>query len=344
MNIFVFASLQEDAGKTSIITGIAKNQTGKFVYIKPYGDRLVYLKKRLWDYDAALITGIFGLNASPEEMSIGFEHSKLRFMYDREGIRSKLQELIGATGDEQVTVFIEGGKDLIYGSSVNMDAASVAELVGGKLVLVVSGDDSTIMDTLAHFRDHIHLKNVELHGVIINKINDLQDFREVFLPDIQEMGFNILGMIPNTPSISQLTVEYLAKQLFAKVIAGDSGLSKIIENVFVGAMSVNAAQRNPLFKKENKLIITSGDRSDMILAAIQENSSCIILTNNILPTATIISKASQKNIPLLVVPQDTYSIAMQVYRLKGLLTKDDMERISLLKEIIKEHVDVHAFE
>jgi BioD-like phosphotransacetylase family protein len=82
MKNIVFGSISENAGKTSVIVGLAKAFGKNFGYLKPFGDRLIYRKKRLWDYDSAIITSVFGLEQSSEEMTIGFEHAKLRFMYD----------------------------------------------------------------------------------------------------------------------------------------------------------------------------------------------------------------------------------------------------------------------
>lgn len=75
------ASTNKSAGKTSLIVGLAEALKKNCGYMKPFGDRLLYHKKRLWDYDAALVTGIFGMEEKAEEITIGFEHSKLRYMY-----------------------------------------------------------------------------------------------------------------------------------------------------------------------------------------------------------------------------------------------------------------------
>lgn len=98
MDKYVVTSLRQGAGKTSIIIGLAKALNRKIGYIKPLGERLLYRKKRLWDYDAALITGIFHLQENPEEMSIGFLHSKLHFMLDENGTREKVMELQAGVG------------------------------------------------------------------------------------------------------------------------------------------------------------------------------------------------------------------------------------------------------
>ena len=93
MDTFVVTSMRPSAGKTSIIIGITKALNRKIGYIKPFGERFLYRKKRMWDYDAALITNIFGLDENPEDMSIGFHHAKLLFMLDEATTGEKLREL-----------------------------------------------------------------------------------------------------------------------------------------------------------------------------------------------------------------------------------------------------------
>ena len=93
MDTFVVTSLRPSAGKTSIIIGITKVLNRKIGYIKPFGERFLYRKKRMWDYDAALITNIFGLDENPEDMSIGFHHAKLIYMLDEATTGEKLREL-----------------------------------------------------------------------------------------------------------------------------------------------------------------------------------------------------------------------------------------------------------
>jgi BioD-like phosphotransacetylase family protein len=107
-------------------------------------------------------------------------------------------------------------------------------------------------------------------------------------------------------------------------------------------MSGDAASRLPLFKIEHKLAITGGDRSDMIVAALESSTSGIILTNNIIPPQNIIAKAAEKNIPLLLVPFDTFRSAKQVDDMTPLLTKDDTMRIDLLQKLIEQNVDIKA--
>ena len=89
-------------------------------------------------------------------------------------------------------------------------------------------------------------------------------------------------------------------------------------------------------------MITGGDRTDMILASLESDTSGIILTNNILPPSNIIYKATERNIPLLMVLSDTYQTAKQIENLEPLLTKDDTDKVELLRRLCQKHLDLNA--
>lgn len=341
MNKLVIASMERSAGKTSMVIGIAKALGKKMGYMKPFGDRLVYRKKRAWDYDAALLTNIFGLQDNPEDMTIGFEHSKLRYMYDESKRKEKLVEMAKHAGGDKDITFIEGGRDLSYGASVHLDALSVARYTDTKLVFVISGNDDAIVDHISFLKKYVDAKGANLAGVIINKVHDIKSFKDGYLSEIKQRGINVLGVVPQHEELIHLSAGYLAERMFAKVITGESALNNEIRNIVIGAMSVNATH-HPSFKKEKNLVITSGDRSDMILTAIETGASCIMLTNSILPTSNIISAAREKNVPMLLVPQDTYHTASQIDDIEPLMTKDDKDKINTVEKLVKENVELKA--
>ncbi len=338
MDKIVVASMRKSAGKTSVIVGIAAALNKKMAYIKPFGERMLYRKKRLWDYDAALMTGIFGLKEDPVNMSIGFDHSKLRYMYNEEETRQKLLETTANIGGDREMLFVEGGRDLTYGISVHLDAISLAKYTGSKLYIVVSGEGDAILDDILFLKRHVNLSGVNLGGVILNKVQNLDEFQSTHLPAIHQMGMPVTGVLPYQSELTQFSVYYLADRLFAKVITGEGGLKRIVKTIIIGAWSADVFLKDPVFKRENKLVITGGDRTDMILAALESDTSGIILTNNILPPSNIISKASERNIPLLMVFSDTYQTARQIESLEPLLTKDDPEKVELLKQLVKKHL------
>jgi len=340
MEKVVIASMRKGAGKTSTIVGIAGALNRKMAYVKPFGDRMLYRKKRLWDYDSALISSLFGLKEDPVDMSIGFDHSKLRYMYDEEGTKQKLLEIIGSIGSDKEILFIEGGRDLAYGISVHLDTLSLVKYTGSKLFIVASGEEDTIIDDLLFLKRHVDLAGVKLAGVIINKVQHLDEFQSTHLPAVEKEGIRVIGVLPFQSELTYFSVYSLSERLFAKVITGEGGLKRVVKNIIIGAWSANVFLQNPLFKKENKLVITGGDRTDMILASLESDTSGIILTNNILPPSNIISKASERNIPLLMVFADTYQTARQIEGLEPLLTKDDSEKVELLKGLIQKHINI----
>jgi BioD-like phosphotransacetylase family protein len=345
MKSLVVASMERSAGKTSLIAGLGRSLRPGWSYMKPYGDRMVYLKKRLWDYDAAVMTQMFSLQSNPEDMTMGFGHSKLRYMYDAETRRARLRGMVERVGRGAELLVVEGGAGLRHGGSVGLDPVTVARELKARLVVVSGGDEDVVLDDLHFLKKDIDLKGVDFGGVVVNKVPSVQSFRESCLGEIEGLGIPILGIMPFEKELTYPSVGFLAEKLFAKAVTGVAGMDRVVRNIFVGAMSADPDHKNTLaniINKEHKLIITSGDRIDMILTALESDTSCILLTNNILPPSNIISKARDLGVPLLLVTQDTYSVATQINELEPMLTKHDAPKAALVERLVKDNVDLGA--
>ncbi len=341
MKSLIVASTREDAGKTSLIIGLAKALKMRFGYVKPLGDRFLYRKKRLWDYDAALLTTLFDLGEEPESISLGFDHSKLRYMYDRVSVLEALRGVIDRIGHDRDVVFLESGKDLSYGASVHLDPLTISQETGIPVLIVAGGGEDEIADDLAFIKRFVTSDEATVAGVIVNKVVHLEEFRTEHLGEIEEIGVEVFGALPYEADLHTLSVSTIADRLFARVLAGDEGLNRPIRTVVVGAMSVSAAVGDPRIAAPDKLVISSGDRSDMILAVLDAGGTAgIVLTNNIVPPASVTAKASELGIPLLLVPKDTYETALQVEAIRPLLTADDADKIERLEVLVSEHVDL----
>ena len=338
MDKLVIGSMGRGAGKTSLIIGMGRTLGRPFGYLKPFGDRMVYREKKVWDYDADLVMNIFGMKGNPEEMTIGFEHAKLRYMYDEEGRRKKLREMVSQTGED--LILVEGREYLRYGLSIGLDFISITRHIDGKLLIVIDGNEDVLMDDAVFVKNFVDMTGVAFKGVIFNKVQNVEDFRTVYLRKIEETGLRVLGVIPYEKELTYLTVNFLARRLFAKVITGENNLNRVVKNILVGAMSIDALFQTHLLQKEDKLVITSGDRADMILAAIESDAVCVVITNNILPHSNIIAKAYEHNIPMLMVPHDTYQVVTKINAIEPLLTKEDTPKIDLLGRLIETHVNL----
>jgi len=341
----IVASTREGAGKTSLLIGLTRALDKRFGYVKPLGDRPLYRKKRLWDHDASLLFRLLGLEQQPETASIGFDHSKIRYSYDRASALDALKGRVEDAGKGRDVVAIESGKDLSYGASLFLDPLTISQETGIPVLIVAGGQDDAIADDLAFVQRFVGTDEANVAGVIINKVAHPKDFRETHLPEIEKLGIEVFGVIPLREELLTRSVSTIAERLFARVLAGEAGLSGTVRTVAVGAMSADAAMSDPLIRLPDKLVITSGDRSDMILAAIDAGgTSAIVLTNNLVPPANVISRAEEAGIPLLLVPGDTYAVALQVERIESLVTPDEAVKIEILGDLVAKSVDLRGIE
>ena len=152
----------------------------------------------------------------------------------------------------------------------------------------------------------------------------------------------VLGIVPHRAELGYYSLRFLADKLFAKVLTCERNLGKIVKHIFIGAMAGDTAMQKPFFRKSDKLIITGGDRTDMILAAIETNSAGILLTNNILPPANILARVEESGIPMLLANTDTNEAARRIAGLQPLLTIEDRDRIELLRDLVGAHINVAA--
>lgn len=338
MNIYLIASTRENAGKTSFILGLAAARKKKYGYLKPFGDRLIYQRKKNWDYDASLIIKMWGLDVDPDLVTLGFNHAKLRFVHDEESARRVVGDMVKNASQGMDGLFIEGGKDIFYGASVSLDSLTLACYTDAEVIVVASGDHDRIMDDIQFIHKYFNMSACNLRGVVINKVHDPEDFKDTYMKSIVATGVPVLGVIPYEEKLSYYSMRYLADALFAKVMGGEKGLGNVVKHIFVGATSTEAGMRNPIFNQENKLIITSGDRDDMIVAALASDSAGVVLTNNIIPPSNIIAMAAEQNIPLLLVAHDTFQVAKQIDRLEALITPEDSDKIAILADLVGKNI------
>ncbi len=325
---FLITSLKKNSGKSSMSLALANCFNEKCGYAKPLGDRLFYRKKRLWDHDSAVMTKLLGLKENPDLMTIGFDHSKLKYMYDQKSIQGKLNSSFTELETDCDVLLIESGKDIFYGESINMSAHQIAKTANAKMIVVVSGQNDVICDDLAYIQNHIDKSLVA--GVIINNIADVNDFKETYNDYLNSLDIKILGIAPHVSELDDISMDHVCDLFLAKVIAGNAFLNKTVKHVDVGAMSINEVVKKNIFNKKDNLIITSGDRVDVILVALDCMPAGIILTNNILPPAHVISRAEERGVALLSVGMDTYQATEKINQVESLLYPNDKEKYSKL--------------
>jgi len=111
-----------------------------------------------------------------------------------------------------------------------------------------------------------------------------------------------------------------------------------VEAVLIGAMTPESATR--YFRKaRNELVITGGDRTDIVFAALEAGASALILTGNLYPSVKIFPRADDLSVPIILVPYDTYTTLQQVQRIVGRIKPRDKRRIGRAEKLVRENVD-----
>ena len=65
-------------------------------------------------------------------------------------------------------------------------------------------------------------------------------------------------------------------------------------------------------RQKNSAIIVGGDRSDVHLVALEGDSPCLVLTGNLYPNDIILTRSEVLEIPIIVVREDTYTVAKKM--------------------------------
>ena len=103
-----------------------------------------------------------------------------------------------------------------------------------------------------------------------------------------------------------VSIKELADCIQGEIINCSEQSGEQIENLMVGAMCVDPS---PLYFniKSEKAVITRGDRLDIQLGALETSTKCLILTGGEKPHPSVLQRADEKKVPILVVTNDTTS-------------------------------------
>lgn len=336
MKNIVISALDRKSGKTVAGYAIAKLAGKNIGYMKPIGSNVLYKDKKVLDYDALLFKEAFSLPEDAEELCMGMHHSKILHFY--QDVKRELLERHARLSEGKELFLIEGGEFLWKGASLSLDALSLVDALNAEIIFVVAGEYYEILDELQHI--HRIGMRVPVKGFVLNKMRDedMERIRE----DAQTLNLRFLGFIPYIKKLRATRVRHLVETLFARVVAGEEGLDRYVENVFIAALSAPEIKRHPDYRKENKLIITGGDRSDVITACLEEGTSAIILTNNIVPSANILARANEKRIPLISLRPDTYTVSKLIENIQPVILPDEREKLDEIERGAREHLDIQA--
>ena len=145
--------------------------------------------------------------------------------------------------------------------------------------------------------------------------------------------------------MSNPSVREVVDALNGKVLFGEHLLEGIVGSFSVGAMQL----RNYLTNiGPDNLVITPGDRADIILGVLQANKSAsyprmvgIVLTGGLLPEESIIKliEGLDDIIPIISVEENTFKAANKIGRINCKIRPGDQTKIQLSLETFYKHID-----
>lgn len=234
-------------------------------------------------------------------------------------------------------IVVEGTDFSGEGAAVELDSnIIIAKNLGIPAILVSSGVDKNMDEFIGNLHiayDSFTEKEVEVLSIVANKIQEknVQLVKDGIAKHLPE---NILvEVIPMINSLYNPTIREIVKEINAKLLFKSNQLNNQVASFNVGAMQL----RNYLTRLEdNCVVITPGDRADIILGALQANMSTnypkisgIILTGGLTPEEPILKLISglEQKIPMLVTDGATFEITNKIGAIKSHIYADNKSRI-----------------
>ena len=201
-------------------------------------------------------------------------------------------------------------------------------------------------------------------GCIVNKINAPIDDNGVLRQDLagtnehssqQQMEvfqlfgrspIRVLGYIPWNDQIIAPRVIDVANHLNAKVInEGEINARRLTSITFCARSIPNMVENF----SANKLLVASGDRSDVIVSACLAAMNgvkigALLLTNGYEPEQPVLDLCQQAmvtGLPILLVDTNTWQTSIDLQSFNHEVPDDDVERINKVDEFVASHIDKH---
>ncbi len=351
--VFIAATRQND-GKTTTSLGllsVLQKRYPRIGYIKPVGQRFVEVAEHKIDEDTVLMDSVYKLDCPLVDMSpIAIEPDFTRKYLqssNRDILVKKIEKAFDRVSWEKQFVLCEGSGHAGVGSVFDLSNAQVAKVLNAKVVIVSRGGIGKPIDEVCLNQALFEKEGVEIIGVILNKVlPDKLDFITEFARrGLKRKGLELLGVIPHVSLLSNPSLNLIRDELQAELLNSNKLLHNLVDDVVVGAMGVNNAMQ---FFNCGVLLITPGDREDIILAAAATvgttSEPClagIVLTGGLRPSENVMKVIRGVPFPVLLAKDDSYEVASTVHDLTVKTRPDDTEKITLIRDLIAKHVDVN---
>lgn len=247
-------------------------------------------------------------------------------------------------------VLVEGTNFAGEGAIIELDInVLIAKNLGIPAIIISSG----VGKTLEEFVGIMHMaydsfidKGVQVLSIIANKVQP-ENISLAINGLKKELPSHVLiHAIPLNPILANPSIKEIVETLDGKILFGENYI-----NNQAGAFSVGAMQlRNYLvFLREDSLVITPGDRADIILGALQANVSAnyptisgIVLTGGLIPEDSIIKliEGLTDVVPIISVKEGTFAITNRIGAIKSQIYAENKQKISISIQDFEKYIPV----
>ena len=232
--------------------------------------------------------------------------------------------------------------------------ADVANNLGSPVLLVASGanrDVPAVLNVARATLDAFKERGAQVLGLIVNRaeIHYLEDLRDALKEELAGEDLE-LAVIPAHSTLSSPTLKDIREQMSAEVLYGADQLDRLAHRYLVIAMHLPNYLDH---LSENALLITPGDRNEVVLSALQAHQSQhypqiagILLSGGLNPAPSVVRLLDglPGMVPILSVRTDTYDTAASVREVRSYITVENQAKIDLSFELFEEFVDSEALE
>jgi phosphate acetyltransferase len=354
-NLYITAT-ESKSGKSAVVLGMMQlllRDIRKVAFFRPIINRPI---KDGVDHDTNLILTHFNLDI-PVADTYAYSLQDARELINNGQHASLLENILKKykqLEDSYDFVLCEGtdflGKDAAFEFDLNAD---IAANLGCPVMVVANGQQKTADEIIASTQLTIDLldeKGLDIVAAVINRASVTDAERDEVIRSL-ECKVNCSNplavyVVPEEPTLGKPTMGDVKKWLGAQVLYGHGRLDTLVDDYIIAAMQIG----NFLdYVTPGCLVITPGDRSDIILAGLAcrlsgayPDISGMLLTGGLQPAPNVhrlIEGWTGVPIPILSVKDHTYKTIQTLNELYGKIEPDNDRKIATALGLFERSVD-----
>lgn len=345
------ATLESQSGKSLIVLGLMQLLLGKMAKVGYFRPVIDDIEEGGIDNHIDTVINHFGLDILPEN-AYALTQSQVVDFYNngKQGeILDQIIEKYKALEARFDFILVEGSDFSSDSSIIEFDMnTDIAKNLGIPVILVDNAKGKTLEEFCGNLESAVNTyshKGIDVLAAIANKVRpeNLQLVQDRLRQELKGKAYAYV--VPRVKDLSHPTLKEIVKALDGKVLFGEANLDNQTGSFGVGAMQLHNYLEH---LRDNSLVITPGDRSDIILGALQANLSDnypsisgIVLTGGILPEASILKllEGFKGKVPIISVRQGTFEATNTVGAIKSKIYAQSKQKIATSIALFNAHIN-----